>query len=414
MFSYSATYGQSTTREEAGCVNTGNYTNVNCFQNLQNEKNGVVKIEIPISGGCDYCTGVLLNTTANENNSRHFLLTARHCLQNNNPNLSDWKFYWHYESPTCSNSVPPQIYTIGAKVVAKSKDIWTGDFALLELDHDPAEEWDVTPYYLGWDRSGNKAEGTLIYHPDGDIKKILNMGLYHEEATMYSCNGSFMYAHWRISTAKLELKGGSSGAPLLCNSKVIGHIMNNICMASYNGGNIGYYWDNTFGKLRYAWEGDRCNVDSSGRLKDWLDPLNTGVVTLDGRGVVCQQTIRLHKSIPRSNYHAVQDIISKQTIPKNTTTSYKAGTEIKLQNEFHANQGSTFHAQIEQLDCNNTKSTSFFPQGDEYLNDIMEDPNLSSSQLKIQPNSIYCLILTMGLLILRLLFRSQKLLTSKL
>jgi len=87
-----------------------------------------------------------------------------------------------------------------------------------------------------------------------------------------------------------------------------------------------------------AWEGENlyCSQpDSTNRLKDWLDPLHTDQVTLDGRSV-CQETIRLHHSLPRLTYHAVENIISKQEIPANYSSSYKAGTEIRILDGFHA------------------------------------------------------------------------------
>lgn len=58
-----------------------------------------------------------------------------------------------------------------------------------------------------------------------------------------------------------------------------------------------YYFDSP--KFLSAWEGTPVYGvprDSTNRLKDWLDPLNTGQITLDGRSV-CQKTIRLWRSL---------------------------------------------------------------------------------------------------------------------
>ena len=81
--------------------------------------------------GTRYCTGSLINTTANDN--RPLLLTAHHCLGGpgnnyiqydaiNNPALNHWSFYWHYEAPKCGNvSIePPHLSTIGATVIAQT------------------------------------------------------------------------------------------------------------------------------------------------------------------------------------------------------------------------------------------------------------------------------------------------------
>jgi hypothetical protein len=56
--------------------------------------------------------------------------------------------------------------TSGAKLVANNS---VSDFALLQLTEDPRYKTGVTPYYLGWDRSGNvSAGGVGIHHPKGD------------------------------------------------------------------------------------------------------------------------------------------------------------------------------------------------------------------------------------------------------
>jgi len=136
--------------------------NVNCNEgaNWQLVKNAVAMILV---NGNRYCTGSLINTTCSDD--RPLLLTADHCLggwaNNNikhdaitNPALNHWSFYWHYERPGCPDTgLPPLLSTSGATVVANNI---TTDFALLELTEDPKEKNGVTPYYLGWDRSGNR------------------------------------------------------------------------------------------------------------------------------------------------------------------------------------------------------------------------------------------------------------------
>ena len=96
--------------------------------------------------GYRWCTGSLVNTTAND--FRPLLLTADHCLEvlkdggyikwdavtHNSPYLLDWTFYWHYESPQCTDVVEPaHITTTGARLVANNS---ITDFALLNLEGD--------------------------------------------------------------------------------------------------------------------------------------------------------------------------------------------------------------------------------------------------------------------------------------
>lgn len=68
------------------------------------------------------------------------------------------------------NKSSPIYSTSGAVVVANNANT---DFALLQLTEDPKDRIGVTPYYLGWDRSGTPGTGGVgIHHPRGDIKKI--------------------------------------------------------------------------------------------------------------------------------------------------------------------------------------------------------------------------------------------------
>ena len=366
-----------------GCSNPG-HTNINCPEvaNWQNDKDAVVMI---IANGDRNCSGALVNTTSNGNNNHHYILTANHCLVSGN-NVSNWLFCWHYESPFCDNTSyePPIIVpsTLGATVVARSS---YADFALLELGYDPAEEWDVTPYYLGWDNSGNVVKGTtMIHHPMGDIKKILQYSSAIESICSSYPN---LETHWLIfASVGLIPQAGSSGAPVLSNNhKVIGEMSGTREIPVWGHGS---YYEVSCGKFSWAWEGYK-NPSSAARLKDWLDPINRGDITLDGRG--CQKTIRLrNQHVPQTKtYHAVETIISEQAIYNGRTVTYKAGDAIVLQagekKNFHAHSGSNFHAQIEELVCDNPPLPLYSTQGGEYQNDNSGSSNFSLPQSKISP-----------------------------
>ena len=328
------------------CISTFGQSDPACMPAWKDEANAVVLFKNELG---TWCSGALVNTTAGANNNRHFLLTSTMAVSGSGSDLSNYTFYWHYEKPYCNTSNGPvEITTQGAKVVAKI--FCNADLALIELNKDPAEAWDVTPYYLGWDRSDDIVTGTtLIYHPRvmRDIKKIIidnNTTL----KTIYD-------PYWSIKIFNAyDSEDPGSGAPLLnWEHKLIGNYHHGYC----DGVCYDYYY---FSRFDVAWgEHDQyinyCTLDSTSRLKDWLDPINTGQMILDGRAA-CQKTIRLWHSLPRAEYHAVDSIISKQEIPKNSNVSYKAGTEIVLQDGFHASSGSTFTAQIETLDCNGASS----------------------------------------------------------
>ena len=414
---FSMMYGQMSTEEEMDttlnrndCVNTGTYTNINCplGANWKNEAKAVVKIEMPLPNGeCDNCTGSLVNTTLGENNDRHFILTARHCLRNDSP-VSGWKFYWHYEYPECNppySALSEEIYTTGASVVSHGMvDNFFGDFALLKLNTDPAEAWDVTPYYLGWDASGDQSGSRkMIYHPAGNDKKIKSYSYTSGEwifnkgsnLDMYYCNGVYMGgANCKLNAGNLNVAGGSSGAPLLSDNKLIVGLLSkgNDCLCIYSSKDLACNWFNIFCKFNYAWEG-HCDVDSTERLKDWLDPINTGQTVLDGRAV-CQKNIRLRHSLPREDYHAVDSVISKQEIDSGFTVSYKAGTEIVFMADtngygFHVQAGANFTAQIEPLDCNSINPPSFSSPREEEEEDVINfqlSKSQNSYKINLLPN----------------------------
>jgi len=347
----------STDKRGGVCLNCSHEKNINvvCAPSFINEKDAVVLV---IGNGNRYFTGSLVNTTANEIHDRYYILTYWD-LKYGYPEITSWGFYWHYESYACNpnqpNNQPPLIYTQGASAVAKSR---SGKFALLELEEDPGLEWDIVPYYLGWDRSGTTptGENTIIHHPEGDIKKIAStthrvLSALHTVYGAWDIDGGFYDGAPPIVPTM-----GSEGAPLLnSDRKLIGHYHSQYPVAY-----CGPLGCNELGVIcgKFSWVWDNDSI-ASGRLKEWLDPLNTGAVTLNGRRGDCKEIIRLHHTYPLLTYHAVQKIISKQIIQSGVSTTYKAGEEIVLEDGFHAEAGSTFHAKIEEhTECTPPKTNS--------------------------------------------------------
>jgi hypothetical protein len=268
---------------ESGYGESGNcQVNINCIEgkDWQQEKNAVAMILV---NGYRYCTGSLINTTANDN--RSLFLTADHCLGDwandyvkydaiTNPNLSHYSFYWHYESPGCNNTISPSVQsTVGATIVANNS---ISDFALLNLTEDPRNITGVTPYYLGWDRTGNTGtSGVGIHHPNGDVKKIATLN----NATTSS--GNFWRHYWSQTTNGYSVtEGGSSGSPLLNNDhRIIGQLYGG---PSLNCSNPSQDYA-MCGKFSVSWTGNGAS-DNRLKLQPWLDPLGTNPTTLDGKG----------------------------------------------------------------------------------------------------------------------------------
>lgn len=267
--------------------------NINCPEgkSWQKEKNAIALILV---NGIRYCTGSLINTTAND--SRPIFLTADHCLGGwatankkydaiSDPNLDHWSFYWNYEAPSCINPTEePTIYsTVGATILANNG---YSDFALLSLKEDPRSNNSIKLYYLGWDRSGDSGNGGVgIHHPNGDIKKISQYTLT-PQSTVYAENSTNSNGtHWRLIWSKGVTEGGSSGSPLInSNRKVIGQLHGGYSDCISNGI---YGPDKTdwYGKFSVSWTGNGA-TDNRRKLQPWLDPRNTGVIVLDGKGTV--------------------------------------------------------------------------------------------------------------------------------
>ena len=267
--------------------------NINCPEgkSWQKEKNAIALILV---NGIRYCTGSLINTTAND--SRPIFLTADHCLGGwatankkydaiSDPNLDHWSFYWNYEAPSCINPTEePTIYsTVGATILANNG---YSDFALLSLKEDPRSNNSIKLYYLGWDRSGDSGNGGVgIHHPNGDIKKISQYTLT-PQSTVYAENSTNSNGtHWRLIWSKGVTEGGSSGSPLInSNRKVIGQLHGGYSDCISNG-IYGPDKPDWYGKFSVSWTGNGA-TDNRRKLQPWLDPRNTGVIVLDGKGTV--------------------------------------------------------------------------------------------------------------------------------
>lgn len=267
--------------------------NINCSEgaNWQQEKNAVALILV---NGNRYCSGSLINTTCNDD--QPLLLTADHCLGGwansvkhdaiSSPVLNHWSFYWHYERPTCSNTglAPPILSTSGATVVSNNA---VSDFALLRLTEDPKNKNGVTPYYLGWDRSGNSGTGGVgIHHPSGDAKKISTYTITPGSTNYLSNTVNLLGNYWRVIWAATSTihhgvtEGGSSGSALInSNKRIIGQL---------TGGEASCALKNSpdwYGKFSVSWTGGGA-TDNRRRLDHWLNPSGgTAPTTLNGKTV---------------------------------------------------------------------------------------------------------------------------------
>jgi hypothetical protein len=263
-----------------------NQVNVNCSEgnNWQNEKGAVARILIISIEGAFWGSGALIN---NVNNDRTpYFLTANHNLKEfdavSNPNVSQWIFYWNYESSGCTNGQTYEKQTVGATVIANDSPT---DFALLRLTQSPMDIVPIIkPYFLGWDRSGSSGTGGVgIHHPRGDIKKIATYTMTPVDAT---CVGSgYSNANfWKVSWVQTAngfgvQQPGSSGSPLINSSRrITGQLLGRGDCTEYQCVNQSLQVVN-YGKFSVSWT-NSSNIYR--QLKNWLATSTNNPVTLNG------------------------------------------------------------------------------------------------------------------------------------
>lgn len=223
------------------------------------------------------CSAVLINNVRADKTP--YLLTARHSVQLSDPDFWSLRFNWISPDPVCGTSGESGSHSInftlsGVEVKAQNSET---DFALVRLVEDIPQNWDVA--FAGWDNSDSDPDfGVGIHHPKGDIMKICrdNSG-----ARKVSANGveSWLIGGgqngpgngWELGTTE----AGSSGSPLFNEEgKIIGQLHGGLagCDGIYSNQEYDLY-----GRFGVSWESGE---NPQTRLKDWLDPDNTGQKTM--------------------------------------------------------------------------------------------------------------------------------------
>lgn len=268
---------------------------VNCSEgnNWQDEKKGVVRMSVVSNFGSGWCTASMVNNTNLD--CTPYILTAMHCTEDSNAgNFSNYTFYFNYESSGCgSGSAPTNQTVVGCTWRADSDDGGGNsgsDFTLLEANIDIPSGYGT--YYNGWNAQNvGSQSGVGIHHPAGDRKKI---STYSSQLTTTGWNGNGVPSHWEVDwvgTANGHgvTEGGSSGSPLFDNQgRIVGTLT--------GGGSYCFQVPNpstdSYGKMSYHW-----GSNPGDNLSDWLDPANTGQLTLTGTYAPCGPTISLDASV---------------------------------------------------------------------------------------------------------------------
>ena len=263
--------------------------NVNCSpegDNWQNQKNGVVRIRIKVSGGNYWCTGSLVNNARFD--LTPYVLTADHCAHQlghyaTADDLSQWVFTFNYESPNCQNLTPEVKTLTGAVKIAQGgyKGQTGSDFYFLLLNDNVPVDYNV--FYSGWSAQDLSSEtGVTIHHPGGDIKKI---STYIEPLLSTGWQNNNLQSHWEVVWSETingwgVTEGGSSGSPIYNSEGLLIGTLTGGYAACDNFGIYGPEEPDYYGKFSYHWESNG-TVDTA-QLKPWLDPENTGINFLSG------------------------------------------------------------------------------------------------------------------------------------
>jgi subtilisin-like proprotein convertase family protein len=239
----------------------------------QDQQRGVVILLS--SGGSSFCTGSLINNTAND--CKPYVLTAAHC----SPGAST-AYGFNFQRSACGSGNPPGPTTQMVSGGTVRANFASSDFSLVEMSALPPQSFDF--YLNGWSRDPNPSTSSwVIHHPSGDFKKISLDSDPPVNGTNWGPN------HWRIDDSNPDpahlgyelgtTEPGSSGSPLFDQDhRITGQLHGGTASCSLD------TWDE-YGKVASSWTGGGATAS---RLSDWLDPLNTGVLGMDGRdGDLC-------------------------------------------------------------------------------------------------------------------------------
>jgi PKD repeat protein len=296
--------------------------NVNCTpvgNSWQDEKRGVARILVVDGNSQGWCTGSLVNNTAQD--CKPYFLTALHCgVTATTANMNQWKFYFRYESTNCTNpstaGTLDDYFITGCIKIADSGDGGGdsgSDFLLVQLGTANNTSTIVTQlkstnfnaYWNGWNANNTATSGgTGIHHPAGDIKKISTAT---GNTTTSGWNGNGLQSHWRLSwTANSNghgvTEGGSSGSPYFNNSQ--GYIVGTLTGGSSFCNALSS--PDYYGKMSYHWTSN--GTTTNRQLKPWLDPTNSGLLVLAGSNDPCS-----NPTAPVANFVANQTNVAPAT-----------------------------------------------------------------------------------------------------
>ncbi|MDB5282887.1 MAG: lysyl endopeptidase [Bacteroidota bacterium] len=262
--------------------------------NWRDQIRSVVRIDITDQSGHGFCSGAMINNVRQD--CTPYVMSAQHCTEGGvtTAEFAQWTFDFNYAAGTCNGTAGPlNQEIIGCKKIADSEDGGGGrgsDFLLLLLNSSPPSSFNV--FYSGWDRSGNIPQsGVGIHHPEGDILKI---STYTTPANSATWGDTAQDTHWQVFwTTTTHGHGvsepGSSGSPMYNESGLlVGHLTGGSSCCTVGGCSSlfgGPLSPDFYGKLAFDWILN--GVEKKVQVGPWLDPDNTGTVTINGINPPC-------------------------------------------------------------------------------------------------------------------------------
>ncbi len=277
------------------------HTNINCPEGdpYQDHKRGVVRILRVFDEGMGWCSGSMINNT--DEDETPYVLSAFHCYDGFTPQLDVWRFDFNYETAACPNplSEPDYDSMMGCDYRAGWSDT---DVLLLELLENVPSSYNIR--FNGWNRSliDLPDTTTIIHHPRGDIKKIsqdYQEAVIHPNDINWSNGVTTPFNHhFEVYFDLGTFEDGSSGSSMIDQD---GYIVGQL-----HGGNSSCTtFQGFFGRFSLSWnEGPTV----AQRLREWLDPGNTGAVVLGALEPAVNNVITISGNVQARTGQNMNDI----------------------------------------------------------------------------------------------------------
>lgn len=314
--------------------------------NYPKQRKATVQTITPIPGSnyIGLCSATLINNTGNtKTNCKQYLLTATHCEGSNSTAITPFSqmlVRFNFETPQCQlgplatvNTMTGVNFRSRANYTESNPPNINGDFLLVELKQNVPASWDA--YLAGWNRATNISTTETLpkkfigfHHPSGDVKKVSTSQIIHLNGDAGGSPGT----HYAVEVATGGIEQGSSGSGLFDgNGRLIGIASvagdpDPICDINGKGESASFLKYVAYSKLSYDWDYSLDGQNNYRKLKPWLDPANTGAMTMDAVKSDCSDLNPNGITITENNFD------NSISIYPNPSTNGSVNARINLEN----------------------------------------------------------------------------------